>query len=289
MMVVGGDQVTALAENRLLSHLAVTRQLAVTARGDSRAVEVSRYAVLIAEDSDAMIALGNRFYALDAFHILFMKPGTRFFFRYGTHCNYYLVYLGPDTALQEAGEVSRLVQEVFHQRFFLIKPPDEARGRLLLRVLAYTYEKLQSLHGMRREDRQYLGNAAAFLMSLLHEFQALYDLQLGSPEDLPLPEQIVQFIDRHYASPLSLDSLESEFYLSKHHLCRAFKKHYGIGIMQYLNITRLRYARRMLENSHEGIQAIAEACGFPSYQSFYRQFVRRFRRPPARYRDGMEA
>lgn len=271
----------------LLLDLTMTRELAITSQGDSRTMEVNRYAIMVVENSDAMISISNRFYSLDKFSIVFLQPRACFFFRYGTHCNYYLVYPNLGQEFQASAGFNRLKDEMFHQRFFLIKPPDESGARLLMQVLTYIHEKVDIIQENSHTDRQYLRNACVYLLSLLHDFQARYDLQMSNPAELPLSEQVAQFIDKNYARHLPLASFENEFYLSKHHLCREFKKHCGIGIIQYLNITRLRHARRLLENSNDSVQDIIEKCGFANYQNFYRQFIRRFGLSPSKYRLGI--
>lgn len=272
----------------LLSGLTITRELAITSHGDSRTIEVNKYAIMIVENSDAMISINNRFYSLDEFNVIFMQPGTRFFCRYGTHCNYYLVYPGLDQELQGSVELRQLYNEMFHQRFFMIKPPDETDARLLMHVIAYVHEKVSFVRESSHTNKQHINNSCVFLISLLHEFQAQYDLQLSNPVEPSLPEQIAQYIDKNYAHHLSLTNFETEFYLSRHHLCREFKKHYGVGIIQYLNMIRLRHASRLLENSNESIQSIIEKCGFSNYQNFYRQFVKRFGSSPVKYRKGIK-
>lgn len=82
---------------------------------------------------------------------------------------------------------------------------------------------------------------------------------------------IVTFIHEHLAESLSLDRLEREFGMSKHHLCRLFKRNTGYTVHEYVTNRRIMSAIRHL---YDGATALdtAEAVGFNDYSSFYRAF-----------------
>ena len=54
---------------------------------------------------------------------------------------------------------------------------------------------------------------------------------------------IISYINEHYAENISLDSLAAQFFISKYHLCRIFKKETGHTVHNYINQKRLNAVR----------------------------------------------
>ena len=73
---------------------------------------------------------------------------------------------------------------------------------------------------------------------------------------------------------------------SHSHLARLVKKHFGMGLKEYINEMRLRRAYDELVFTDESAEAIAEALGFSSYSHFYRIFKERFSASPSAVRRG---
>lgn len=98
-----------------------------------------------------------------------------------------------------------------------------------------------------------------------------------SPVEEPSPVQrkitdIVRYINLHYGSSLQLDEIAKQFYISKSHLSRIFKKVTGFGFAEYVNITRVKEAERLLRETGLNITQVAEQCGFESLTHFGKVF-----------------
>lgn len=90
---------------------------------------------------------------------------------------------------------------------------------------------------------------------------------------------IIRYIDANFAENITIDLLANEFYLSKFHMMRRFSDETGMSIFSYISLTRLRFARDLME---EGASA-TEACyksGFGSYSAFLRAYTRLFKQSP---------
>ena len=81
--------------------------------------------------------------------------------------------------------------------------------------------------------------------------------------------RVVRYLNVHLTEDISLDALAKSFYVSKFHLCRAFKEHNGVSVLQYITEKRVMYARRLVERGETAVSAAAKA-GFGDYSSFYR-------------------
>jgi AraC-like DNA-binding protein len=105
-------------------------------------------------------------------------------------------------------------------------------------------------------------------------------------EDNPIL-QVKQYIDEHYAEPLSADLLASLSHCSKGHLFRAFKRSFRISPLAYQQDLRFEAARRLLRFTSLRCYEIAQRVGFSSAYYFHRQFKQRMSMTPRQYRRSM--
>ena len=73
---------------------------------------------------------------------------------------------------------------------------------------------------------------------------------------------------------------------SQSHLARLVKKHFGMGLKQYINELRLLRAYDDFVWTNESAESISENLGFSSYSHFYRIFKERFLISPSALRNG---
>lgn len=85
---------------------------------------------------------------------------------------------------------------------------------------------------------------------------------------------IRNYIDIHYASPITLDLLANETYLDKFYLVHVFKKQYDISPINYLIEKRIQESMNLIENTNYSISDISSIVGFNS-QSYYSQIFKR--------------
>jgi len=87
---------------------------------------------------------------------------------------------------------------------------------------------------------------------------------------------IIGYINLHYGEISSIEQIAEHFYVSKYHLCRAFKKAMEITLIDYLSHVRVKNACGLLESSKKSILEISQICGFNSVSYFskvFRKFV----------------
>ena len=90
--------------------------------------------------------------------------------------------------------------------------------------------------------------------------------------DMERMGEIITYIDRHHREPISLESISSEFYLSREYFSRFFKKNMGVTFSRYVNQLRLTHIYHDICNTQDGIMEIAEKHGFTNYKLFNRMF-----------------
>lgn len=121
-----------------------------------------------------------------------------------------------------------------------------------------------------------LSNEQKAVMTRASVEQALLLLSMEEPvaaEANPLMERVMQHLTEHLTEHLSLDALAGEFFLSKGHLCRAFRRHAGVTLLDYITAKRVAYARSLLR---QGVAAAdcARQAGFGEYSTFYRAYCK---------------
>lgn len=107
-------------------------------------------------------------------------------------------------------------------------------------------------------------------------------------KEVTVVEKACQYInscitDGNYES-LNLLDISKVCFLSPCHLSRKFKKEVGMGLKEYINISRIAYAKRLMEKC-DCITEVAFASGFPDSNYFATIFKRVEDMTPSQYLD----
>ena len=113
------------------------------------------------------------------------------------------------------------------------------------------------------------------------QFSAQLSAQMANREPL---RDVQQWIAEHPAGDLSVEALAQRASLSPRHFARAFAAETGVTPGRYVDKTRLEAARRRLEDTADGIEETARACGYSTPEAMRRAFVRELGVSPAEYR-----
>ncbi|MEW2806257.1 GlxA family transcriptional regulator [Streptomyces massasporeus] len=115
--------------------------------------------------------------------------------------------------------------------------------------------------------------------------QAQFSAQLAAQTARREPLRDVQrWITDHPAADLSVDTLADRARLSPRHFARAFRAETGMTPGRYVDRVRLEHARRLLEDTADGVEEIARTSGYGTPEAMRRAFVRTLGTPPAEYR-----
>ena len=95
---------------------------------------------------------------------------------------------------------------------------------------------------------------------------------------------LIEFIDRHYAKPLTVASLAQRARLSPFHFIRVFRATTGITPHQYVRDRRLDRAKHLLETTGMPVTEVCLAVGFRSLGSFSSLFRRATGQSPIAFR-----
>ncbi|MGW0794523.1 GlxA family transcriptional regulator [Streptomyces sp. NPDC002692] len=115
--------------------------------------------------------------------------------------------------------------------------------------------------------------------------QAQFSAQLAAQTARREPlREVQQWITEHPGEDLSVESLAARARLSPRHFARAFRSETGVTPGWYVDRVRLEHARRLLEDTADGVTEISRACGYGTPEAMRRAFLRALGAAPAEYR-----
>jgi transcriptional regulator GlxA family with amidase domain len=116
--------------------------------------------------------------------------------------------------------------------------------------------------------------------------QSQFSVQLRAQQaDREPIRELQQWIADHPGADLSVEALARRAAMSPRNFARVFAREVGETPGEFVENSRVEAARRRLEESTEGVDSIASACGFGTRESMRRAFIRTLHVPPSAYRS----
>ena len=199
---------------------------------------------------------------IHADHILIARPGQ---IRY-SQLPFSTLYL----RFSAEGEIARQLEE--NTGCFPTVNGAELRSRM---------EELFLLQEKRQEQEfLFAGKFLLFLDLVLREIG-------HGREDGNLPEAVLRakrFLRENFARPLRLADVSAQVHLSPTYFHRLFTLSQNQSPHDYLLQCRIANAKRMLRNTADSMDAVAEACGFGCQQYLNKIFKQKTGQTPGEYR-----
>ncbi len=117
------------------------------------------------------------------------------------------------------------------------------------------------------------------LLSTLFSMLDLTDIPMQNPT---AERRIINYCMQNFRSPLTLDVLSRELYISRHHISHLFSAKMKIGFNEFLNQLRVKDACDRLDKG-ESITKAAFDSGFSSIRTFNRAFLNEIGVNPTEY------
>lgn len=255
---------------------------------------------LIYTISDNLVFVSERrVQRLPAHSILLLNSMSLHYIDYlenGTPCDRYVLYFNPDLMLSLNTPEINLLDSFLRQRDdgFILSPSAEEQ-KPILDVLENMVQ-FSSKNTLSQEEESpllqsmnqlYLKLELGKLLLLIN--RAVYHTY-GVPDSISYQNhsqsvtKICQYIDTHYQTMLSTDSIARKFLMSKTQLYNIFKEVLRMSVSDYTAHVRITQAKSLLINSEYSIEIISQLVGYTNISSFSRVFKSRVGMGPLQYR-----
>ena len=138
-------------------------------------------------------------------------------------------------------------------------------------VPGHEYEMLRDYYAMMQ------------LLVTVYRQEEADDLLYRSSKALQRLSPITEYIKKHYAEDISLQSLAEQFGYSIEHLSRMFQKYAQINYKPYLSGIRLEHAVEEMEKGDKTISEIATQVGFSDSRALAKAFQKKYGMLPSEY------
>lgn len=128
--------------------------------------------------------------------------------------------------------------------------------------------------------------ASALLILILRLYHSRSERAADLKEEC---RRIKDYIDKNYTSPITLDSLSEQVYISKYYLSHIFKSQTGTSPIKYLINKRISEAAQLLIHTDLSIRDIALRVGYDDPVYFSQMFKKVMDESPAAYRSKHKA
>jgi len=101
-----------------------------------------------------------------------------------------------------------------------------------------------------------------------------------------LIDSVIHYISENLEENITMDKLSDEFFISKYHLSREFKKHTGITLYRFIVKKRLIRSKELILEDLP-ITTVYERSGFGDYSNFFRAFKSEYGITPKKFYELM--
>lgn len=165
----------------------------------------------------------------------------------------------------------------------LENPSDEVPGELAAIMRSLSLERT-----FRPGALPYFQSKGLLVASILndHAKERLCPENLeGSARQRNLVRQAQSYIDRNLGAAPSIEEIAEALYVSKSHVCAAFKRETGTTIARWTSDLRIERSLVLMENPANSLSHIAHSVGFSHLSSFSKAFKQTLGISPSAWRN----
>lgn len=189
---------------------------------------------------------------------------------------WYVFSFGEDSA--EKVGMERFLSEMFGDHMGLLFNLTPQQASYLEGILKYLFDPIYPL-----EEKESL-SLFFFFLRRLHRLTENAQCT-GAGTATGSVQQIMQYICENFPSPITTESVAAYFSVSRSKLDLDFKRAIGVTPKGFTELCRLHCAKKLLRTKKDmQIAQIAQMCGFPSENYFYRFFRQHTGMTPTQYK-----
>lgn len=238
------------------------------------------YELLFVRNGNPQYRIGTERFRLEPGDLVLIPPGVNHLPLFsGTDAESYQRYV-LWLSKQYANSLLSLFPEGGFQRYGLLRNQGPSRH----------FVENYFLKGLQESQQQKPGWIAMLhsntLELMVHLYRAFLDTQsIQPPSEKPqLLDQILDYIEDHLASKITLADTSRHFYVSESTVSTLFRRELGISFYRCVTQRRLIAAKKQIL---EGmiLEEVAQQVGFGDYSSFYRAFKAEYGISPRQLRS----
>ncbi|MDE7050106.1 MAG: AraC family transcriptional regulator [Lactobacillus sp.] len=134
------------------------------------------------------------------------------------------------------------------------------------------------------KDFYYQAKMFSILTDLQHHFPKPF-VSIKNKQGLDIYQEAKQYIINNYDTPIIVHDLVKYLNIDRSYLFRLFKSQTNSSPQEFITNYRLRKASELLKEKNNSVEYVALSCGFPSYQSFFRLFKKKYDISPSIYKE----
>lgn len=212
-----------------------------------------------------------------------LEPGD-IFLSFPNQVHYY-PKLGDGTAIRSIVIFSPTVCSEFKDLFRRMTPVSPiVRGKDLDPDVPKLIEKIIDESNKKSPYQEAI--IRGYLIALLGKLVGSMEFREERQSDGTVLKNILNYCNKHYTEPLSLEALSKELNIGKYHISHIFGEKLKISFPDYINGLRINDAiQKLTTEPDRSITEISYDCGFNSTRTFNRAFMKYTEMTPREYRE----
>lgn len=239
------------------------------------------FEIVIVEHGTGIHVFNGQPYTLSGGSVCFVRDHDRHLYEHTDNlCLTNVLYRAPDAFSFLSGLEKLLPQELdgHYPSHWRVNQSTLSQVRTLIAQMEPPEGGLD-MHAVASREILFMQLLVLLRKSSLEENSRDNDMRLN---------QLIAWLDDHYAEEVCWESLADRFSLSLRTLHRQLKQQAGMTPQRYLNRLRLVKARHLLRHTEESVTDIAFQCGFGDSNHFSTLFKREFSWSPRDIRQGRD-
>ena len=125
---------------------------------------------------------------------------------------------------------------------------------------------------------------ATAMLILTHLCRAAHsgEAHHSQAEQPTLLTSFIEYIENNLSESLTLDSIAAHFYISRSAVSKFFREEMDTSFHRFLTQRRLILAKQLISGG-EGLERVAQLCGFTDYSVFYKAFKKEYGLSPREF------
>lgn len=130
--------------------------------------------------------------------------------------------------------------------------------------------------------------AKSYLQALIGELLLGMELVHIDKTDVRITQKMLIYCSDNFNKDITVNDVADALFVSKSYITKIFSTRLGCSFRDYINLLRIREAKKLLETTDEKIITIMLECGFKNQSTFNRVFYELCGEKPKEYRKSFQ-